>query len=150
MTEPVDVKRYLVLCTGNRCRSQMAHGWLEHLGGEAVVVDSAGTEPKGVHPVAVEVMKEAGIDIGDNTSDHVDDYAGNEYDVVITVCDDARDACPTFPNAGRTVHQPFRDPDGQGEDVFREVRDEIAVWAREFLAGEGAGVIRDSFTGGGS
>ena len=86
--------RMLVICTGNRARSQMAQGWLRHLGGSRVEVDSAGTEPKGMHPLAIRVMAEGDIDISGNTSDHVDTYLGEEYDLVVTVCDSARESCP--------------------------------------------------------
>ncbi len=132
----------LVICTGNRARSQMAHGWLRHLGGEGVAVSSAGTVPKGVHPVAIRVMAEVGIDISGHTSDSVDDYVNDDFDLVLTVCDDAQEACPVLPGAGRTLHHAFEDPDypwmGEDEfiDVFRRVRDEIGAFSRELLAHE--------------
>ncbi len=135
-------KRYLVLCTGNRCRSQMAHGWLAHLGGDRVEVFSAGTKPKGVHPLSIKVMAERGIDIAHHTSDHVDQYAGEEFDVVITVCDSAKEACPVFPGAKQTLHHAFEDPDypdlardnpAEFERVFRRIRDEIGQWCEAFL-----------------
>ena len=131
--------RILVICTGNRARSQMAHGWLNHLGGEYVTVDSAGTDPRGVHPLAVCVMAEVGIDISGHTSDHVDRFMGGSYEVVLTVCDAAREACPVFPNAGRTLHQSFADPDRADLDgdalvaVFRQIRDEIGDFCRDLL-----------------
>ena len=137
--------RILVICTGNRVRSQMAHGWLRHLGGERVEVESAGTVPKGVHPVAVKVMAEVGIDIAGHTSDHVDDYLGEDFDLVITVCDLAREACPVFPGARKLLHKAFEDPDypsmGEAEfaDVFRRTRDQIGAFSRELLATELAG-----------
>ena len=135
----------LVICTGNRARSQMAHGWLRHLGGERVEVESAGTVPKGVHPVAVKVMAEVGIDIAGHTSDHVDDHIGRDFDLVITVCDLAREACPVFPGARKLLHRAFEDPDypwmGEAEfaDVFRRIRDQIGAFGRELLATELAG-----------
>lgn len=95
MTNP-RTSRLLVVCTGNRARSQMAHGWLCGLGGNRVEVSSAGTNPKGVHPMAVRVMDEVGIDISGHTSDHVDQYADDDVDLVITVCDSARESCPVF------------------------------------------------------
>ena len=131
--------RILVICTGNRARSQMAHGWLNHLGGERVAVDSAGTEPRGVHPLAVRVMAEVGIDISGHTSDHVDRYAADDYDLALTVCDAAREACPVFPGAQRTVHHGFVDPDQPGleepalVELFRTVRDQIGEFCRELL-----------------
>lgn len=134
-------KRILVLCTGNRCRSQMAEGWLRHLGGDAVEVFSAGTAPRGVHPLAIEVMAEAGVDISGHTSDHVSRYQDDPFDVVVTVCDSAKEACPVFPGAKRMVHHSFEDPDypemsrEQLKAVFRRIRDEIRDWAGGFLAG---------------
>ena len=136
--------RILVICTGNRARSQMAHGWLLHLGGGHIEVRSAGTEPNGVHAVAIRVMAEVGIDISDHTSDSVDEYADEDFDLVLTVCDHARETCPVFPGAPRTLHRAFEDPDrpGMGEqeltDVFRRIRDEIGDFCRELLAGEPA------------
>ncbi|MEM9882567.1 MAG: arsenate reductase ArsC [Planctomycetota bacterium] len=142
-------KRYLVLCTGNRCRSQMAHGWLQHLGGDAVEVASAGTKPKGVHPLSIEVMAEAGVDISGHTSDRVDTYVDHDFDVVVTVCDAARESCPVFPGAKRTLHRSFEDPDypemaennpAEFRRVFCRIRDEIRDWAVGFLAAEGVEV----------
>ena len=133
-------QRILVICTGNRARSQMAHGWLKHLGGERVVVESAGTHPKGVHPLAIRVMAEKGIDISRHSSDHVDEYANQPFDLVITVCDAAREQCPVFTGARRQLHRAFEDPDypelseGALADVFRRIRDRIEAFSRELLA----------------
>lgn len=132
----------LVICTGNRARSQMAHGWLAHLGGEGVQVDSAGVDPKGVRPIAVQVMAEVGIDISAHTSDHVDRYVANDYDLVLTVCDAAREVCPVFPGARRALHHGFTDPDqpqlSEAEliELFRSVRDQIGDYCRRLLEGE--------------
>ena len=132
----------LVICTGNRARSQMAHGWLRHLGGERVVVRSAGTEPKGVHPVATRVMAEVGIDISDHASNHVDEYVDDDFDLVLTVCDHAKETCPVFPGARRNLHRDFEDPDYPWMDeeefaeVFRRIRDEIGDFSRELLERE--------------
>ena len=132
--------RILVICTGNRARSQMAHGWLNHLGGVRVAVDSAGTNPRGVHTLAMQVMAEVGIDISGHTSDHVDRYADGDYDLVITVCDAARETCPVLPGAKRTLHRGFADPDRPELDdealvaVFRQTRDEIGDYCRKLLA----------------
>ncbi len=137
-----DLFRVLLVCTGNRARSQMAHGWMRHLGGARVLVESAGTEPRGVHPMAVEVMAEVGIDISGHTSDHVDRYAGEEFDLVVTLCDSARETCPVFPGAGRLLHHSFEDPDrpGMGDkalrEAFRRVRDQIGEFSRTLLAEE--------------
>ena len=131
--------RILVLCAGNRARSQMAHGWLRRLGGERVAVESAGTVPKGLHPLSVRVMAEVGIDISAHTSDHVERYVAQDFDLVLTVCDSARESCPVFPGARRMLHRGFEDPDQPGLDedellaVFRRVRDEIGVYSRELL-----------------
>lgn len=138
MTRP-EAFRILVICTGNRARSQMAHGWLAQLGGEQAAVSSAGTEPKGVHPLAIRVMAEVGIDISDHTSDHVDCYLDDDFDLVLTVCDAARESCPVFPGAQRTSHRSFEDPDypelseDELTEVFRRIRDEIGAYARELL-----------------
>jgi arsenate reductase len=146
-------RRYLVLCTANRCRSQMAHGWLRHLGGEGVSVFSAGTRPGGVHPLSVRVMDEAGVDIADHTSDSIGQYLDQTFDAVITVCDSAKEACPVFPGAARVVHHAFLDPDDKTGSrseaellpTFREVRDEIREWAGRFLIEEG--VLQNSGDG---
>lgn len=132
-------KRILVLCTGNRCRSQMAEGWLRYFAGDTVEVYSAGTQPKGLHTLAVKVMAEAGVDISGQTSDHVDQYLDQPFDLAITVCDHAKEACPVFPNAGRMIHHKFDDPDAPGmppeelDALFIRVRDEIRDWARELV-----------------
>ncbi|MCW5942550.1 MAG: arsenate reductase ArsC [Fimbriimonadaceae bacterium] len=131
--------RVLVICTGNRARSQMAEGWLRRFGGDDFAVFSAGTHPKGLHPVATEVMAERGVDISHQTSDPVTKYLGEPFDWVVTVCDSAKEACPAFPGARRTVHRSFRDPDMPNptpeelRTVFREIRDEIALWAEAFV-----------------
>ena len=131
--------RLLVICTGNRARSQMAHGWFRHLGGSRVLVESAGTVPKGVHPLAVSVMAEIGIDISRNTSDPVSRYVEREYDLVLTLCDTAKDQCPIFPHAKRMLHRAFEDPDypemsgPEFRNVFRRIRDEIGEFCRAVL-----------------
>ena len=134
-----DQFRILVICTGNRARSQMAHGWLRQLGDGRVDVYSAGTEPKGVHPIAVRVMEEVGVDISRHTSDHVERYLDDDFDLVLTVCDAARESCPDFPGARSTVHRSFEDPDypdldeGELTEVFRRIRDELEAYSRELL-----------------
>ena len=137
MSQPLS--RMLVICTGNRARSQMAEGWLRHLSAGAVEVHSAGTQPKGVHPLAIEVMEAVGIDLGEHSSEHVSVYEDQAFDLVVTVCDSARESCPVFPNAARVLHQPFEDPDypemsrGELREVFARIRDEIEVWAKELF-----------------
>ena len=117
----------------------MAHGWLRKIGRDRVEIYSAGTEPKGVHPIAVRVMAEVGIDISDHTSDHIDRYLEDDFDLVLTVCDSARESCPVFPGARRTVHHSFEDPDYPelSEDeltkVFRSIRDAIGDYSRGLL-----------------
>ena len=132
----------LFLCTGNSCRSQMAEGLLRHLAGTQFEVASAGVEPAGLNPLAVESMAEIGIDISGHYSKKVDEYAGRPFDWVITVCDAAREACPVFPGAVRRLHWSFEDPAaarGSLEErqlVFRRVRDQIAGRIREFVENE--------------
>lgn len=122
----------LVLCTGNSCRSHMAEGILRSVLGDAAVVASAGSAPSGyVHPLAIQVMKEIGIDLSGHTSQHLNDYLDQGVTTVITVCGNADQACPTFPGQVSRHHYPFDDPadaEGSEEDqlkVFRRVRDEI-------------------------
>ena len=134
-----DRKRVLILCTGNSARSQMAEGLLRHLGGGRFEVESAGTRPGYVRPEAVEVMREVGIDISGHRSKSVEEFAGQEFDAVITVCDNARESCPVFPGRTERVHWSFDDPAAaEGDEatrlaVFRRVRDEIREWAGEFI-----------------
>jgi len=122
--------RVLILCTGNSCRSQIGEGWVRHDLGDRVEVRSAGTKPSFVHPRAIQVMAEAGVDLSSHTSKSMQDMKALPFDLVVTVCDSAREACPVFPGAKRTVHHAFEDPAhaGEGDDalpVFRRVRDEI-------------------------
>ena len=117
----------------------MAHGWLDALGADRVEIRSAGTNPKGVHPFAIRVMSEVGIDISRHTSDHVNRYLQDDFDLVLTVCDTARESCPVFPGATRTLHRSFEDPDrhelsdAQLTEVFRHLRDEIETYCRDLL-----------------
>jgi arsenate reductase (thioredoxin) len=123
--------RVLILCTGNSARSQMAEGLLRHDGGGRFEVESAGVSPSGVRPEAVEAMREVGIDISGQRSKSVAEFAGQAFDYVITVCDNAREQCPFFPAGTRRIHWSFDDPASAGGDlearlaVFRRVRDEI-------------------------
>lgn len=134
-----DLKRVLILCTGNSARSQMAEGLLSHLGGTAFEVHSAGTRPSQVRPEAIEAMKEIGIDISGHRSKSVDEFAGQEFDYVITVCDNARESCPVFPGHTVRIHSGFDDPaavEGDWETrlaSFRQVRDEIQEEFRGFV-----------------
>ena len=133
------MKKILVLCTGNSCRSQMAHGYLQHFAKENAQVYSAGVEVHGLNPFAVGIMAEDGIDISKHTSNHVDEYADIEFDFVITVCDNAKEACPFFPTKTKTIHHSFEDPSkgsGTAKELiaeFRRVRDQIKVFSEEFI-----------------
>ena len=135
-----DKKRVLILCTGNSARSQMAEGLLRHDGGDEFEVVSAGVEPSRVRPQAIEAMRELGIDISGHRSKSVDEFAGQEFDYVITVCDNANERCPVFPGKTQRVHWSFDDPAAaEGSEaerlaVFRRVRDEIRGRLREFAA----------------
>lgn len=135
------MKKVLVLCTGNSCRSQMAEGYLRNFADGKLEVYSAGTEIHGLNPKAVAVMKEDGIDISGHTSNHVDEYRDLDFDVIITVCDHAKENCPYLPSRAKRVHQNFPDPakaTGTEEEVmneFRSVRDLIRHYSREFIAG---------------
>ncbi len=123
--------RVLFLCTHNSARSQMAEGLLRHLAGDRFEVMSAGTEATSVRPEAISAMAELGIDISEQESETLNRYLDEPFDYVVTVCDDANEACPVFPGARNRLHWSFRDPSratGAGEErlgVFREVRDEI-------------------------
>lgn len=134
-----DKRRVLILCTGNSARSQMAEGLLRHDGGGRFEVFSAGVEPSHVRPQAVEAMREVGIDISAYRSKSVDEFAGQEFDYVITVCDNANANCPFFPGKTERIHWSFDDPAAtEGDEaarlaVFRRVRDEIRARLREFV-----------------
>lgn len=137
-----DKKRVLILCTGNSARSQMAEGLLRNEAGDRYEVYSAGTKPSSVRPEAISVMKEIGIDISGHRSKSVDEFAGQELDYVITVCDNAKESCPIFPGTTKRLHWPFEDPASvQGSEderkaAFRKVRDQIHGRIMVFL-GEG-------------
>ena len=131
-------KRVLILCTGNSARSQMAEGLLRHDAGDRFEVFSAGVKPSSVRPEAVAVMRELDIDISQHRSKHVDEFTGQEFDYVLTVCDNARETCPIFPGAAVKIHKNFADPAATtGSEVerlalFREIRDQIRGYLRSF------------------
>jgi arsenate reductase (thioredoxin) len=133
-----DKKRVLILCTGNTARSQMAEGLLRHDAGDRFTVDSAGTKPSTVRAEGITVMKEAGIDITSHRSKHVDEFAGQAFDYVLTVCDNAKESCPVFFGRARRLHHSFSDPAAvEGTDkerlaAFREVRDELRAYLKGF------------------
>ncbi|MGV3629585.1 MAG: arsenate reductase ArsC [Bacteroidota bacterium] len=132
------MKNILILCTGNSCRSQIAQGYLHYFAGNEARVYSAGTEIHGVNPLAIETMREDGIDIAGHTSNHMDEYRGISFDYVITVCDNAQEQCPYFPAKTAKFHQNFPDPakaKGTPEEVaaaFRNVREMIKKYCRDF------------------
>jgi arsenate reductase len=132
--------RVLFLCTGNSCRSQMAEGWARFLSKGKVEAFSAGTEPKPLHPLAVRVMQDVGIDISGQQSKAMESYLGQPFDFVITVCDRAKERCPVWPGIKERIHWGFDDPaeaTGSEEErlrVFARVRDEIRNRIRLFLA----------------
>jgi len=137
-------KRVLVLCTGNSCRSQMAEGWVSHLLADRWEAHSAGTTPAArVHPLAVRAMAEAGVDISDGKPEHVGVYLDQPWDLVVTVCDSAKEACPVFPRPVEKRHVSFLDPaEAKGTDdekmtLFRQVRDEIRDRLVPLLAARG-------------
>jgi len=131
--------RVLFVCTGNSARSQMAEALLRRIGGPTFEVFSAGTEPKGVNPLTVRVLSEAGIDISDARSKSTGEFLGQAFDCVVTVCDRARETCPYFPGARRTLHWSFDDPaeaagtDEQRLAVFRRVMGEIRLAVETFI-----------------
>lgn len=133
-----DRKRVLILCTGNSARSQMAEGILRRIAGDHFEVASAGVAPSHVRPEAIEVMSELGIDISGHRSKSVDEFLGQEFDYVITVCDNANVQCPVFPAKTERIHWGFEDPAAvQGDEaarlaVFRRVRDEIKGRLQDF------------------
>ncbi len=133
-----DRQRVLILCTGNSARSQMAEGLLRHDAGERFEVESAGTKASFVRPEAIAVMRELGIDIAGHRSKNVDEFEGQPFDYVITVCDNARETCPVFFGKAERLHYDFDDPaafNGSEEEklaLFRRVRDELRVYLRDF------------------
>lgn len=133
------MKNILVLCTGNSCRSQIAEGYLRHYAGDQARIYSAGIETHGVNPRAIQVMAEDHIDISNHTSNNVNEYTDIPFDYVITVCDNANEACPYFPGNVKRFHFNFPDPakaKGTEEEImeeFRRVREMIKVYSAEFV-----------------
>ncbi len=134
--------RILVLCIGNSCRSQMAEAFLSRDGGASVAVTSAGTRPSPVRPMTISVLAERGIDWSAARSKAMTDFLDQPFDVVVTVCAEAAEACPVFPGGGRRVHVPFDDPavvtgsDADRLAAYRRIRDEIEAWAADFVETE--------------
>ncbi len=135
------MKKYkiLVLCTGNSCRSQIAHGYLQAFAGDRAEVYSAGVETHGVNPNAIATMMEDGIDISKHTSNNITEYAGIDFDVVITVCDHAKERCPYFHSQAQKFHYNFPDPakatgtEAEIKAEFRHVRDMIKTYCLDFV-----------------
>jgi arsenate reductase len=146
----IDKKRVLVLCTGNSARSQMAEGLLRHDSGMHFEVESAGTRPSAVRPEAIAVMRELGIDISAHRSKSVEEFAGQDFDAVITVCDNARESCPVFFGSAKRMHHSFEDPaafEGSEEERlarFRRVRDQLRAYLSEFAQKESGRVAHSS------
>jgi arsenate reductase len=126
--------KVLFLCTGNSCRSQIAEGWARAIKGNVIDAYSAGIRPIGVSSRAIKAMAEEGVDISMHKSQHVDEFSGNDFDYVVTLCDNAAENCPVFSGKTRIVHKPFDDPyfaSGSEEQImatFRKVRDDIRMF----------------------
>jgi arsenate reductase len=133
------MKKILVLCTGNSCRSQIAEGYLRHFANGRADIYSAGIETHGVNPKAIAAMKEDGIDISRHTSNPINEYKDINFDYVITVCDNAKERCPFFPSRAKKFHQNFPDPakaNGTEEEIkeeFRRVREMIKDYSKQFV-----------------
>ena len=133
------MKNILVLCTGNSCRSQIAHGFLASMTAGKAIIYSAGVETHGVNPKAIATMKEIDIDISNHTSNNITEYFGIDFDYVITVCDNAKERCPYFPTKAIKLHYNFPDPakaegtDDEINEQFRAVRSLIKDYCEQFV-----------------
>lgn len=133
------MKKILVLCTGNSCRSQIAEGYLRHFANNKAQIYSAGIQTHGVNPKAISIMAEDGIDISGHTSNHVDEYADIAFDYIITVCDHAQENCPFIPGQAQRFHYNFPDPakatgtELEVMEAFRKVRDQIKIYCEDFV-----------------
>jgi arsenate reductase len=133
------MKKILVLCTGNSCRSQLAEGYLRHFAGDNAEVYSAGVETHGVNTRAIATMKEDGLDISGHTSNNISEYLGVDFDYVITVCDNAKERCPYFPTQAQKLHYNFPDPakatgtEAEIQNAFSEVREMIKQYCADFV-----------------
>lgn len=133
------MKKILVLCTGNSCRSQIAEGYLRFFAGDKASVYSAGVETHGVNPKAISIMQEVGVDISGHTSNNIDEYLHIDFDFVITVCDNAKERCPYFPTNGEKFHHNFPDPgkalgtEQEIKEQFRSVRELIKTYSESFV-----------------
>ncbi len=133
-------QRVLFLCTGNSARSQMAEGLMRHFASDRSDAFSAGTRPVGLNPNAVAALSELGIDISGHRSTSVDEFTGQHFDYVITLCDSAKESCPFFPGVGRRIHRGFADPGAapgpEQQETFRRVRDQLSNWLSDFVSNE--------------
>ncbi|QHS60001.1 arsenate reductase ArsC [Chitinophaga agri] len=133
------MKKILVLCTGNSCRSQIAEGYLRYFAQEKAVIYSAGVETHGVNPRAIATMREDGIDISAHTSNNITEYRDVDFDYVITVCDNAKERCPYFPGNAEKFHYNFPDPakatgtEAEIMEQFRVVREQIKQYSKDFI-----------------
>lgn len=136
--EKQNKKNVLFLCTGNSARSQMAEGLMRNLRGDEFEVYSAGIDPKGIHPLAISVMNEIGVDISSQSSKHLDGYLEMHFDYIVTLCDHAATTCPLFPGEGERIHYGLPDPastegsDEEKTDAFRKARDKIKQFVLSF------------------
>jgi len=147
------MKKILIVCTGNSCRSQMAEAWIRKFSGNQVQVFSAGTHPEKVNPVAVKVMQIECVDISHHKSNLVDDFKDVDFNFVITVCDDAKEKCPHFPSVAKKIHKSFPDPakakgtDAEILETYIKVRDMLKSYCKDFLQHElGINVNENIFT----
>ena len=135
------MRKVLILCTGNSCRSQMAEGLLSSFSSDTKVY-SAGTKPEKVNSYAIKAMTQIGIDISKNISNHVDEYTNIDFDYVFTVCDNAKEICPIYPKAKQMIHHSFSDPaDAKGTEkeqlkVYIEVRNKLRDYFKYFAENE--------------
>lgn len=132
------MKKILILCTGNSCRSQIAHGFLNHFTDNSFSIFSAGIEKHGLNKNAVKSMADIGIDISHHKSNLIDEYKDEKFDFIITVCDNANETCPVLPNStGKKIHKNFTDPsklnNGLYNKEFEEVRDQIKSFIINFI-----------------
>jgi len=136
------MKKVLIVCTGNSCRSQMAEGWIREFAKDKVEVYSAGTHPEPVNAVAIKVMQSLCVDISQHQSNQIDEYLNLDLDYVITVCDSAKELCPTFPSASKVIHKSFPDPakvKGSKNEVvltYVKVRDMLKEFCKDFVQNE--------------
>lgn len=128
----------LFLCIGNSCRSQMAEGLLRHLAGDRYEAHSAGIVQSHLRPETIESMREIGVDISTQWSKTADTYAGRPFDLVVTTCDEAKEACPLFPGARRTLHWSIPDPVGRGPDAYRAAREMLRERIEREILGRSA------------